>query len=264
MSESYESVAIVTGGAKGIGRAISLAFANSGAHVMCADMDIDAGKQLEQEALKLSGAIEFFECDVSKSANCKALIDAAARRGNIQVVCNNAGIQPHASFVPAHELDESLWDSILSVNLKSAFLTTKYAVPEMKAHGGGVIINIASVQALQSTKASAAYAASKGGILSLTRQLALEYAADNIRVLAINPGVIETPLVADVLARAGDSENTLRKGIAAAHPLERLGRPEDVASLALFLASDEACFMTGEDVCVDGGLMAKGAWYRDG
>lgn len=263
MSKNDIRVAIVTGGAKGIGRAISIAFANSGAHVMCADMDIDAGKNLEQDAEKLAGEIEFVECDVSKSADCKALIDASAKRGSLHVVCNNAGIQPHASFVPAHELDESLWDDILSVNLKSAFLTTKYAVPEMKTQRGGVIINIASVQGLQSTKASVAYGASKGGMLSLTRQLALEYAADNIRVLAINPGVIETPLLNSALDFFGDSENLQRESIAASHPLGRLGAPEDVASLALFLASDEASFMTGENICVDGGLMAKGTWSRD-
>ena len=182
---------------------------------------------------------------------------AVALWGGVDVLANNVGIQPLHSYLPAHELPEEMWDRIIDVNLKSGFLMTKYAVPVMKERGGGVIINTASVQGLQSAKGIAPYAASKGGMLSLTRQLALEYAADNIRVLAVNPGTIETPLAA---AGTGNDYAKLRQEGAKAHPIGRIGKPEEIASVVLFLASDGASFMTGEFVNVDGGLMAKGAW----
>ncbi|MCB0145849.1 MAG: SDR family oxidoreductase, partial [Caldilineaceae bacterium] len=174
--------------------------------------------------------------------------------------CNNAGIQPPASYLPADELPEEMWDRIMDVNVKSRFLMTKYCVPEMRKRGGGVIINTASVQGLQSAYDVPAYAASKGADLSLTRQLALDFAKDNIRVLAVNPGTIDTPLVAEAAAAKGLSVDDLRGEWAAAHPIGRIGTPADIAKAMLFLASDDASFMTGSYVNVDGGLMAKGAW----
>jgi NAD(P)-dependent dehydrogenase (short-subunit alcohol dehydrogenase family) len=174
----------------------------------------------------------------------------------VDILCNNVGIQPQNSYLPADELTEEMWDRIVGVNLKSNFLMTKYCVPEMRRRGGGVIINTASVQGLQSALGVSAYAASKGGQLSLTRQLALEYAKDNIRVLAVNPGTIETPL-----ALAGSSSvEELRRAAEQTHPLGRIGQPQDIANVVLFLASDGASFMTGEFINVDGGMMAKGAW----
>ncbi|NKB65987.1 MAG: glucose 1-dehydrogenase [Candidatus Latescibacteria bacterium] len=253
-------VVIVTGGAKGIGRGISLEFARAGAYVLSADVDTEAGAQIEQEASGLPGTIAFHDADVSKAKPCQDLVEAAVAQGGVHVICNNVGIQPTSSYVPAHEMSEEMWDRILDVNLKSAFLMTKYAVPHMQAQGGGVIINTASVQGLQSAMAVSAYAASKGGILSLTRQLALEYAADNIRVLAVNPGTIDTPLVDEALDYIGGDQQAIRAGMAKAHPMERIGRPQEIAHVVLFLASDKASFMTGENVCVDGGMMAKGAW----
>ncbi len=176
------------------------------------------------------------------------------------MLCNNVGIQPTDSYLPAHEFPEKMWDRILDVNLKSCFLMTKYCVPEMVKRGGGVIVNTASVQGLQSMKGVSAYAASKGGILSLTRQLALEYAEDNIRVLAVNPGTIDTPLVDEALAAMGGDEQAIRRGMAEAYPMGRIGQPEEIGQVVLFLASDRASFMTGESICVDGGIMAKGGW----
>ena len=252
---------IVTGGAKGIGRAICAAFAREGARVLCADVDAVAGQRLEADATGSAGQLRFREADVALADDCEGLARFAVEEwGGLDVVCNNVGIQPIASYRPAHELSEEQWDRILDVNLKSCFLMTRVCVPPMIAAGGGVIINTASVQGLQSARGVSAYAASKGGILSLTRQLALDYAEHNIRVLAVNPGTIDTPLVDEAVAAAGGDDAAMRADMAAAHPLGRIGRPEEIAEAVLFLASDRASFMTGESVCVDGGLMALGAW----
>jgi len=259
MSEFQDKIVIVTGGAKGIGAGISRAFAQAGAHVFCADVDREAGAALIAEFAE-SGRFHFVMADVSKAAECEQLVAQAAQLGGVDVLCNNVGIQPVNSYLPAHEMPEEIWDQTINVNLKSAFLMTKYTIPEMRKRGGGAIINTASVQGLQSAYNIPAYAASKGGILSLTRQLALDYAPDNIRVLAVNPGTIETPLVAEAAEAMGDSFEDRKKSWAVDHPIGRIGQPEDIANLVLFLASDRASFMTGENVCIDGGMMAKGAW----
>ena len=261
MSDFKDKVVIVTGGAKGIGGGISRAFAQEGAQVLCADVDEDAGAQLADESGEMAGTIRFQRADVAHGSECQAVVETAvAEWGGVDVLCNNVGIQPATSYLPAHEFPEEMWDRIIDVNLKSFFLMTKYCVPEMKKRGGGVIINTASVQGLQSMKGVSAYAASKGGALSLTRQLALEYAEDNIRVLAVNPGTIDTPLVAEAVDFMGGDLESLKKLWGKAHPLGRIGQPAEIANVVLFLASDKASFMTGEYVCVDGGMMAKGAW----
>ncbi len=252
---------IVTGGAKGIGRAISLGFVRAGAGVACADVDEAAGAEILRLAAGAEGRMIFVAADVSRSAACKALVErTVAAFGGVDILCNNVGIQPTDSYLPAHELPEETWDRIIDVNLKSRFLMTKYCVPEMKKRGGGAIINTASVQGLQSALGVGPYAASKGGDLSLTRQLALEYAKDRIRVLAVNPGTIETPLVAEAAAAFGETVDSQRAKWGACHPLDRIGQPEEIADVVMFLASDKASFMTGSYVNVDGGLMAKGAW----
>jgi NAD(P)-dependent dehydrogenase (short-subunit alcohol dehydrogenase family) len=249
---------IVTGGAKGIGGGITRAFAREGAHVLCADVDEAAGNALAAEA---TGEIRFEMADVARADVCERLVKIAVDEwGKIDVVCNNVGIQPTDSYRPAHELTEDQWDRVLDVNLKSCFLMTRACVPPMMAAGGGVIINTASVQGLQSAKGVSAYAASKGGILSLTRQLALEYAEHGIRVLAVNPGTIDTPLVDEALAAIDGDEAQMRADMAAVHPIGRIGQPREIAEVVLFLASERASFMTGENVCVDGGVMARGAW----
>lgn len=261
MGEYTGKTVIVTGGAKGIGRAISLSFARAGANTVCADIDRAAGAEISGLAKDAEGKLLFVQADVSQSAECKALVErTVAEFGGVDILCNNVGIQPTSSYLPAHELPEEMWDRIINVNLKSRFLMTKYCVPEMKKRGGGAIINTASVQGIQSALGVAPYAASKGGDLSLTRQLALEYAKDNIRVLAVNPGTIETPLVAEAAAAMGETVDSLHDRWAACHPLNRIGQPQEIANVVLFLASDKASFMTGSYVNVDGGMLAKGAW----
>lgn len=255
------SVVIVTGGAKGIGRGISLAFAEAGATIVCADVDETAGAAIESQSESLEGVVDFQHCDVSSDSVCEGLVEYAVEtHGGLHTLCNNVGIQPTNSYLPAHEMPEEMWDRIIDVNLKSTFLMSRHAIPVMMDQGGGVIINTASVQGLQSAKGVSAYAASKGGQLSLTRQLALEYAEDNIRVLAVNPGTIDTPLVDEALEATGSNTPEARQAMADVHPIGRMGQPSDIAKVVLFLASEDASFMTGEYVCVDGGIMAKGAW----
>ena len=258
MTEFAGKRVVVTGGAKGIGRGICEAFAAQGASVLCLDIDEQAGESLARS----SAGIAFFRADVSRNAECEAAKgEAISALGGIDVLCNNAGIQPPESYVPAHEVPEALWDRIIAVNLKSCFLMTKHCIPALRRRGGGVIVNIASVQGRQSMKGVAAYAASKGGILALTRQLALEYAADNIRVLAVNPGTVDTPMTRGELAGMSPEQAARAwQAMARTHPIGRVGRSSDIASLVLFLASDQASFMTGAGIDCDGGLMAKGAW----
>lgn len=253
-------VVIVTGGAGGLGKDFSLEFARRGAEVVCGDIDTAAGRNLIAEAAGLPGRIHFVPGSMSEANTCDRLAEAAKALGGVDVLCNNVGIQPAKSYVPAHELDDDLWDAILTVNLKSYFWMVKRCVPLMKARHGGVIINTASVQGLQSQKSAAAYAASKGGVLSLTRQLALEYAEDNIRVLAIAPGTFDTPLLRDVAD--GIADKTYMQRLKNAYPMKRFGRPEELAKVVAFLASDDASFMTGECITVDGGIMAQGGWAQ--
>ena len=261
MAEFKDKVVIVTGGAKGIGRAICLVFAREGARVACVDIDAEAGKRVVDDGSLLAGEIRFHEADVAKSAECQALVAAVVSKwGPVEVLCNNVGIQPLESYVAAHELSEAQWDRIIDVNLKSYFLMTKYCVPGMIDNGGGVIVNTASVQGLQSALGVSAYAASKGGILSMNRQLALEYARNNIRVLAVNPGTIDTNMVAESIEASGIEEKEMKEMLGKAHPMKRIGKPGEIANVVMFLASDKASFMTGEYVCVDGGMMAIGAW----
>ena len=247
---------IVTGGAKGIGRAICQGFAGAGGQVLCVDVDAAAGATLTAE----QPGVVFLTADVATADGCRRAVETAvATFGRLDILCNNAGIMPTAAYLPAHELPEAMWDRIINTNLKSAFLMAHYAIPHLRAAGGGVIVNTASVQGLQSAKGVSAYAASKGGIISLTRQLSLDYAADNIRVLAVAPGTIDTPLLAESVGTDADTA-AVYADMASRHPLGRIGQPSEIASAIMFLASDAASFMTGETVCVDGGMMAKGAW----
>jgi NAD(P)-dependent dehydrogenase (short-subunit alcohol dehydrogenase family) len=198
---------------------------------------------------------------VGKAAPCRAAIEeAVARWGGLDIICNNAGIQPKSSYLPVHELPEEMWDRILDVNLKSTYLMSHYGIPHLKARGGGSIINTASVQGMASAHLVSAYAASKGGLISLTRQLALDYGPDNIRVLGVAPGTIDTGMPHAYEPIPEEEHNRMRAEWGAVHPLKRIGQPEEIAHAVMFLASDSATFMTGETVCVDGGLMAKGAW----
>jgi NAD(P)-dependent dehydrogenase (short-subunit alcohol dehydrogenase family) len=259
---SASKVVIVSGGAHGIGEASVLAFAREGHRVAVADIDAIAGEKLAARGPSLSGEIIFIQADVSRSGDVRDVVQRTVEAlGGVDILFNNAGIQPPESYKAADDLDEAVWDRVMDVNVKSCFLLCKYAIPEMLKRGGGVIVNNASVQGLQSQKLVPAYAASKGAVLSLTRNLALDYADKNIRVVAICPGSVDTPLLraAAAIASPQDPDQAVAQW-GARHPIGRIGRPEEIAEVVLFLASGNASFITGEYVCIDGGLMARGAW----
>ncbi len=261
MSEFKGKSVIVSGGAVGIGGGVSEAFATAGASVTVMDVDDRAGKDTVAGIEAAGGVAQYISADAGTSAGCKSTVDAAVQAyGGVNIVINNVGIQPPNTYVDAVDLPEEEWDRIISVNLKSRFLMAKYAVPHMREAGGGVIISTASVQGLLSMPFVPAYAASKGGDLSLTRQMAIDFANDNIRVLSVNPGTINTPMVWNALQGTGDDIEQGLIDAAKTHPIGRIGKPADIANVMLFLASDKASFMTGSYVNVDGGMMAVGAW----
>jgi 3-oxoacyl-[acyl-carrier protein] reductase len=244
-------VAIITGGGSGIGRAAAIRFASEGARLVVADLDA-AAEEVAGAIQAAGGEAAFQRCDVSRAADAETLVTAAvARFGGIDVLYNNAAIQLHGHDVRAHELAEEIWDRTMATNLKGVWLCSKYAIPVMIARGGGTIIHAASPTGLRAAPPYTAYSASKGGVIALMRTMAAEYARDNIRVNAIVPGPIETPLTSAIFA---DSETRAR--LLAATPLGRLGTPDDVVGLLVFLASDEARFCTGGLYMADGGQTA--------
>jgi NAD(P)-dependent dehydrogenase (short-subunit alcohol dehydrogenase family) len=256
-----DKVVIVTGGALGMGRATAIAFAGDGAQVTIADINETAGRSAVAAIEAAGGRGHLVVGDVARAGECLRVVrETVDRFGHLDVLFNNVGIQPQSSYANVEDTTEEMWDRILDVNLKSYFLMSKYAIPEMRRRGGGAIINNASVQGLQSQRGVPPYAASKGGVLSLTRQMAVEYASENIRVLAICPGTIDTEMVRASAAREPDGVEAALARYGKSHPIGRIGTGEDIANVVLFLASDRASFMTGEYVCVDGGYMALGAW----
>jgi NAD(P)-dependent dehydrogenase (short-subunit alcohol dehydrogenase family) len=254
-------VVIVTGGALGIGKATALAFAAAGAAVAIADVNETAGSATVEAIQAAGGQALLVVGDLANASVCQQVVRQTVGRFNrLDILFNNVGIQPQASYANVEDTTEEMWDAIVDVNLKSYFLMSKYAIPAIRKQGGGAIVNTASVQGLQSQRLVPAYAASKGGVLSLTRQMALDYAREHIRVLAVCPGTIDTEMVRASAAREPDGIEEALERYGKSHPLGRIGQGQDIANVVLFLASEQASFMTGEYVCVDGGYNALGAW----
>jgi NAD(P)-dependent dehydrogenase (short-subunit alcohol dehydrogenase family) len=250
-----DKVAIVTGGAVGIGNGAAQAIAREGGSVVIADIDADSASLAANNIVASGGAAIAVPTDVRSSVAVENLIATAASTfGGVDVLVNCAGINLYGTVDTFSEED---WDRQIGVNLKGTFLTCKYAIPEMRKRGGGSIVNTASVQAFASQRTVAAYAASKGGIVSFTTTVALDHAAENIRCNCIAPGSIRTPMLeyaARKFSNAGIEATIAEWG--SAHPIGRVGTIEEVANLILFLASDEASFCTGGAYRVDGGLLS--------
>jgi NAD(P)-dependent dehydrogenase (short-subunit alcohol dehydrogenase family) len=246
-------VAIVTGAVAGLGRAVAARFVREGASVVAADTDAQKGETFVQEVRGPSGDSTFQRTDISDENDVRRLIQYTLdRHGRIDVLYNNAAILFHDKDARAHELSLEVWDCTLRVNLRGFFLCSKYAIPAMLKQGGGSIIHVGSPTGfLGCAPTLTAYSSSKGGILGLTRVMAASYARDHIRVNSIIPGTMDTPMNASILA-----DGTTRHRLTEAVPMGRLGTPDDIAGLAVFLASDDSSYCTGGLYTCDGGLTA--------
>lgn len=247
-------VAVVTGGASGMGRSTALLFAREGAKVVIGDVDLDAGRSAEAEAAGLGGEVVFKRCDVSVEADVRQLVATAEERfGKLDTIFNNAGVEQPVT--PSDQVSEALFERVIDINLKGTFFGCKHAIPALLRNGGGTIVNNSSVSAFANVGGNLSYAASKGGIMSMTRVIAIEYAARNIRCNAINPGVIDTGMNRRNLDLAKDPEE-LEQRWRAITPLGRMGTGDEIGEAVLFLASRQSSFITGIGLLIDGGRVA--------
>jgi NAD(P)-dependent dehydrogenase (short-subunit alcohol dehydrogenase family) len=240
-------VAIITGGGGGIGRATAFLFAKEGAEVVVTDVNEESGQETVNRILEEGGRSTFYRANVAEPIEVESLVSfTASNFGGIDILFNNAGIGN--SELKIEDLSIEEWNQVLDINLKGVFLGIKYAIPEMRKRGGGSIINTSSLLGFKGKKYMAPYNASKGGVILLTQNAALEYGKENIRVNAVAPGVIDTPII-------DGWKNDERKWpfISKANALGRIGSPEEVATAVLFLASSDASFITGSTIHVDGG-----------
>ena len=248
-------VAVVTGAASGLGRATVIRMAEEGASVAVLDVVDDDGELLANELRGRGLEASFWRCDITQeSAVAKVMDDVAARYGRIDVLVNNAGVA--GVNKPTHEVSEAEWDRVQAVNVKGVFLCTKHVIAQLRRAGGGSIINLSSIYGLVGAPDVPPYHASKGAVRLMTKTDALLYAADGIRVNSIHPGFIRTPMVEKHLATQGDVDAG-RKALDALHPLGHMGEPDDIAWGAVYLASEEAKFVTGSELVIDGGYTAR-------
>jgi meso-butanediol dehydrogenase / (S,S)-butanediol dehydrogenase / diacetyl reductase len=247
--------ALVTG-TTGIGRAIALRLAAGGAQVTALGIDEGANREMAALAGERGFSVTAERCDVSEPQPVQSAVDRASQRmGGIHILVNAAAIHPFGDVV---ETEPETWNRCMAINVGSVYLLARAVIPVMRQHGGGCILNLASVQGYACQKGVAAYAASKGAIHSLTRALALDHARDRIRVNSISPGSVRTPMLAVSAAHfsPGMPTDEVFARFGAAHPLARIGTPEEIAELAAFVASDRGAFCTGSDFVADGGLLA--------
>jgi len=243
-------VAMVTGGGSGIGRSVALSYAAEGARVVVSDVDEPGGDRTVELINENAGEATFIKADSSQPSDNESLVRRTIEEyGALHIACNNAGIGGPSA--PVGEYPPDGWDKVIAINLSGVFYGMRYEIPAILASGGGAIVNMASILAQVGYRNSAAYVAAKHGLVGLTQSAALEYAARNVRINAVGPGFIMTPLLTKNL-----DETALRK-VADLHPVGRLGRPEEVAELVLWLSSPKASFVTGAYYAIDGGYLAQ-------
>ena len=246
-----DKVTVVAGGASGIGRATALAAAREGSKVVIADISSESASNVVAEIRSGGGDCISVIGDASKLTFARQVAQTALQNyGGIHYLCNSVGIQTYGTV---ESTDEETWQRTFDVNLKSVYTMSKYCIPEIRKNGKGAIVNISSVQGLRCQKNVSAYAASKGAVIAMTRSMALDYAPEKIRVNCICPGSIDTPMLRWGAGEHGPVEEVL-KAWGDAHPIGRVGKPEEIASLVLFLFSDEAGFVLGQSFIADGGL----------
>jgi len=252
MQSLKDKVAIVTGARRGMGRTHVLALAKAGAKVVVSDISLEDCQKVAEEVENEKGEALAIECDVTKKGEIEEMVKKTVEKwGKVDILVNNAGI---AEFVPFLKMTEEEWDKTIDINLKGYFLTTQACAKEMAKQKSGVIVNIASVAMGQQGIGFSNivhYCASKGGIAAMTEALAIELAPHNIRVNTVSPGMIETPMIDSI-----KNDPKTMEGLLARVPMHRVGKPEEVSSIVLFLASDESSYMTGSIVVVDGGWLA--------
>lgn len=251
MRDLDSKVALVTGAASGIGRAVALAYAAAGARVLVSDVDATGGAQTVDAVQSAGGEAVFMAADVADPAAHVALVDQARKRwGRLDVACNNAGIG--GDMAPTADYPLEGWDKVIGINLSGVFYGMRAQIPAMLAGDGGAIVNVASILGAVAFANAPAYTAAKHGVLGLTQASALEYSALGVRINAVGPGFIHTPMIS-----ALESDLATQAALVAMHPIGRLGRPEEVAELVLWLSTARASFVTGAYYPVDGGFLAR-------
>ena len=252
MNGIRDSVAIVTGASSGIGRAAARRFAEEGARVVAADVDAEGGSETAEAIRDAGGEATFVGTDVSDRADVEAMVEAAVDRyGGLDFAFNNAGIEGRNDSL-ADQADDN-WERVIDVNLKGVFLGLQAEIPAMLDDGGGVIVNTSSIAGVVGFQGVSPYVASKHGVIGLTKTAALEYGREGVRVNAISPGVIETPMV----ERAAAANPEMIEAVSEATPMGRVGDPEEIGDAAVWLCSDDASFVTGETLVVDGGYVSQ-------
>lgn len=251
MDDFAGKVALVTGGASGIGRASAILYAKQGAKVMVSDVNDDGGKETVRYITDNGGAAHYFRCNVASPEECETLVQSTVNHfGHLDVACNAAGIGGDMGRTAQHGIES--WQRVIEINLNGVFYCMKYQLTAMLTGGGGVIVNISSVLGMVSSDGSPAYVAAKHGVIGLTQNAAVEYATKNIRVNAVGPGFIQTPMI-----KFWEENPRIKEAVLAQHPIGRMGTPEEVAEMVIWLSSDKASFVTGGFYAVDGGFLAR-------